>query len=75
MLLGLPISKKATMLHKEYSQVLMVDQILLPLAMIRVVLVHLGLQMIGVAVALMVVVLQIVGKLKMKKNCYKKSLS
>ena len=63
MLLGLPISKKATMLHKEYSQVLMVDQIY----MILVVLVHLGLQMIGVAVDLMVVVLQIVGKLKMKR--------
>lgn len=65
MLLGLPSSQKATMLHKEYSQVLMVDQIY----MILVVLVHLGLQMIGVAVDLMVVVLQIVGKLKMKKNC------
>ena len=63
MLLGLPSSQKATMLHKEYSQVLMVDQIY----MILVVLVHLGLQMIGVAVDLMVVVLQIVGKLKMKR--------
>ena len=63
MLLGLPSSQKATMLHKEYSQVLMIDQI----HMILVVLVHLGLQMIGVAVDLMVVVLQIVGKLKMKR--------
>ena len=70
MLLGLPNSEKATMLHKEHSQVLMVDQILLPLDMILIVLVHLGLPMIGVAVDLMVVVLQIAGKLKMKKNCY-----
>ena len=65
MLLGLPSSKKATMLHKEYSQVLMVDQI----HMILVVLVHHGLQMTGVAVDLMVEALQIAGKLKMKKNC------
>ena len=53
------------MLHKEYSQVLMVDQI----HMILVVLVHHGLQMTGVAVDLMVEALQIAGKLKMKKNC------
>ena len=65
MLLGLPSSQKATMLHKKYSQVHIVVQI----PMILVVLVHLGLQMIGVAVDLMVVALQIVGKLKMKKNC------
>ena len=65
MLLGLPSSQKATMFHKEYSQVLMIDQI----HMILVVLVHLGLQMIGVAVDLMVEALQIAGKLKMKKNC------
>ena len=66
MLLGLPSSQKATMLHKEYSQVLMVDQI----HMILVVLVHLGLPMIGMAEDLMVVALQIAGKLKVKKNCY-----
>lgn len=65
MLLGLPSSQKATMFHKEYSQVLMIDQI----PMILVVLVHHGLQMIGVAVDLMVEALQIAGKLKMKKNC------
>ena len=49
----------------------MVDQILLPLAMIRVVLVHLGLLMIGMAEDLMVVALQIAGKLKMKKIAIK----
>lgn len=65
MLLGLPSSQKATMLHKEHSQVHIVVQI----PMILVVLVHLGLQMIGVAVDLMVEALQIAGKLKMKKNC------
>ena len=70
MLLGLPSSKKATMLHKEYSQALMVDLILLHLDMILVVLVHLGLLMIGMAEDLMVVALQIAGKLKVKKNCY-----
>ena len=63
MILGLPSSQKATMLHKEHSQ------ILLPLDMILVVLVHLGLLMIGMAEDLMVVALQIAGKLKMKKNC------
>ena len=63
MLLGLPISKKATMLHKKYNQVFMIDQI----PMILVVLVHHGLQMIGVAVDLMVEALQIAGKLKMKR--------
>ena len=51
------------MLHKKYNQVFMIDQI----PMILVVLVHHGLQMIGVAVDLMVEALQIAGKLKMKR--------
>lgn len=40
--------------------------------MILIVLVHLGLLMIGMAEDLMVVALQIAGKLKVKKNCIKK---